>query len=31
MNDPDYPFTIRHLSKKDGGGYLIKLITYIKT
>jgi len=21
---PDYPFTIRHLSKEDGGGYLIE-------
>ena len=21
---PDYPFTIRHLSKDDGGGYLIE-------
>lgn len=20
----DYPFTIRHLSKEDGGGYLIE-------
>jgi antitoxin HicB len=24
INVPEYPFTIRHLSKKEGGGYLIQ-------
>lgn len=24
MKKPDYPFTIRHLSKEDGGGYYIE-------
>jgi antitoxin HicB len=24
MNIPEYPFTIRHLSEEDGGGYLIE-------
>lgn len=24
MKKPDYPFTIRHLSKEDGGGYFIE-------
>lgn len=24
MTEPDYPFTIRHLSPEDGGGYLIE-------
>lgn len=24
MREPDYPFTIRHLSPEDGGGFLIE-------